>query len=84
MPFPGTTRFEPTISATGVIVQMCATGMPTCSSSVTIAAPQRVLVPQVEVRITASTPASRRCSAISRPSRRLLSSGFASPVVLRK
>jgi len=84
IPWPATIRFEPTISATGVIVQMCAVGMPARSSSVAIAAPQRVLVPQVEVRITASTPACRRYSAISRPSRRLLASGLVKPVVLRK
>ncbi len=84
MPLPGTTRLEPTISATGVIVQMWAVGSPARSSSVAIAAPQRVLVPQVEVRITASTPAARRCAAISRPRRRLFSSGLLRPQVLRK
>ena len=84
MPLPVTMRCDPTISATGTILHTCAVGRPAASSSVASAAPQRVLVPQVLVRITASTPSAFRCSAISRPKRRLFSSGFASPVVLRK
>ncbi len=46
---PFTIRFEPTISAIGVILAICTTGIPILSISFTIAAPQRVLVPQVEV-----------------------------------
>jgi hypothetical protein len=68
MPLPCTARFAPTISLIGVIVQIWTVGSPARSSSVVIAAPQRVLVPQVLVRITASTPASFRCAAMSRPS----------------
>ena len=81
MPFPCTTRLEPTIFATGVTAVTCATGMPAFSSSVAIAAPLRVLVPQVDVRMTASTPALFRFSAISWPMRRLFASGFANPVM---
>ena len=52
----GTIRLAPTVSEIGVTVQACTTGMPALSISFTIVAPQRVQVPQVEVRITASTP----------------------------
>src|SRR5436189_6294497 len=58
MPAADTMRLAPTITATGVMVETCTVGRPARSSSLAIAAPQRVLVPQVEVRITASTPAS--------------------------
>jgi hypothetical protein len=81
MPAAGTTRFAPTITATGVIVETCTVGNPAFSSSLAIAAPQRVLVPQVEVRMTASTRAARSFSAISRPMRSLCASVVATPVV---
>ena len=47
-----TMRFDPTASATGTIAVTWATGIPALSSSTVIAAPLRVLVPQVEVKIT--------------------------------
>ena len=81
MPCPRMMRLEPTASATGVIAVTWATGMPAFSNSVAIAAPLRVLVPQVEVKITESTPAALSLSAISRPIRRLFSSGLPLPVV---
>ena len=81
IPAAGTMRLAPTITATGVMVETCAVGRPARSSSFAIAAPQRVLVPQVEVRITASTPAARSCSAISRPMRSLWASVVATPTV---
>ena len=65
MPEPVIIRFEPTINATGVMVDTCAVGMPTLSNSTAIAAPQRVLVPQVEVKITPSTPSALSFLAIS-------------------
>jgi hypothetical protein len=71
IPAAGTIRLAPTITATGVIVDTCTVGSPERSNSLAIAAPQRVLVPQVEVRITASTPAARNWAAISRPMRAL-------------
>lgn len=77
------TRLEPTILATGVTAVTWATGIPARSSSVVIAAPLRVLVPQVEVKITASTPDSFNFWAISRPSRRLFAMGLARPDVER-
>lgn len=81
MPRPLTMRFEPMASATSVIAVTWVTGMPAFSNSVVIAAPLRVLVPHVEVRITASTPACFSLTAISLPMRRLLSSGLLFPVV---
>ena len=60
-------RSEPTSFATGIIVQICVTGISSFSISLLIAAPQRVLEPQVEVRITPVTPAAFSCSAISLP-----------------
>ena len=81
MPRPWTMRFEPTILATGTTEVTWQTGMPAFSNSVAIAAPLRVLVPQVEVRITASTPASFKAWAISLPIRRLLAKGLTSPDV---
>ena len=81
MPAAGTIRFAPTITATGVIVDTCTVGRPARSSSLAIAAPQRVLVPQVEVRMTASTPAALSLAAISRPMRWLWASVVATPVV---
>ena len=75
MPFPRTTRFEPTILAMGRAEVTCTTGMPAFSSSVVIAAPLRVLVPQVDVRMTASTPLSFTFWAISLPIRRVLDKG---------
>jgi len=81
MPHPWTTRFEPTILATGMTEVTWATAMPAFSSSVVIAAPLRVEVPHVDVRITASTPSAFNFCAISRPSRRLLARGLAKPEV---
>ena len=81
MPAACTMRLAPTITATGVMVETCTVGSPARSSSRAIAAPQRVLVPQVEVRMTASTPAARSCSAISAPMRALWASVVATPTV---
>jgi hypothetical protein len=57
MPPEAMARREPTSFATGIIVQICVTGILSFSISLLIAAPQRVLDPQVEVRITPVTPA---------------------------
>ncbi len=83
MPAPSTTRLDPTILAMGSAEVICTTGTPAFSSSVVIAAPLRVLVPQVEVRMTASIPSRLTLSAISRPSRRALERGLDSPEVER-
>ena len=57
MPPDGMARSEPTSFATGIMVQICVTGISSFSISLLIAAPQRVLEPQVEVRMTPVTPA---------------------------
>ena len=57
-------RSEPTSLATGIMVQICVTGIWSFSISLLIAAPQRVLDPQVDVRITPDTPAAFKRSAI--------------------
>ena len=64
MPPEAMARKDPTSFATGIIVQICATGIASFSISLLIAAPQRVLEPQVEVRITPVTPAAFNCSAM--------------------
>ena len=81
MPLPSTVRLAPTILATGNAAVICTVGMPAFSNSVVIAAPLRVLVPHVEVRMIASIPNCFAFAAISRPMRRVLESGFASPEV---
>lgn len=57
MAMVGIILFAPTVTEIGVTVHICTTGIPARSISFTIVAPQRVQVPQVEVMITASTPA---------------------------
>ena len=83
IPVPKTTRLDPTILAIGRAEVICTTGMPALSSSVVIAAPLRVLVPHVEVRMTASTPSCLIFSTISLPSRRVFDSGLERPQVER-
>jgi hypothetical protein len=64
---PGIILLDPTIIATCVIAHMCAVGIPRRSSSLAIAAPQRVLLPQVEVRTAPATPLDKSCEAMARP-----------------
>ncbi len=78
---PRTVRFEPNILAMGRAAVICTVGMPAFSNSVVIAAPLRVLVPHVEVRMMASMPNCFALAAISRPMRRVLESGLAKPEV---
>jgi hypothetical protein len=80
----GTIRMEPTIRATGGIGQMWAVGMPARSSSLVSAAPQRVLVPHVEVRIAAWTPCPFNSAAIARPILFTFSRMLAQPEVEKK
>ena len=61
----GTILLAPTVNEIGTTVQICTTGIPVLSISFTIVAPQRVHVPQVDVRITASTPAATKRVPIS-------------------
>jgi hypothetical protein len=67
IPAPLMILMEPIIEATGVIVQIWAVGIQHFSNSFVIAAPQRVLEPQVEVKIAPSTPSAVSCFAISIP-----------------
>ena len=60
-----TILLAPTVMEIGVTVQMWTTGSPALSISLTIVAPQRVQVPHVLVRITASTPSAISLFAIS-------------------
>lgn len=84
MPRAGTIRLAPTEAAMEVRVQMSAAGMPARSSSLTIVAPQRVPVPQVEVNTTPTLSANRALMswAISRPKRVALSTVVALPAVV--
>ncbi len=81
MPLPRTSRLAPTIFATGSAAVICTVGIPAFSNSVVIAAPLRVLVPHVEVRMIASMPSSLALAAISRPIRRVFDNGLDRPEV---
>ena len=81
MPEAGIIRLEPTIKAMGVIVQTCAVGIFSLSSSFVIAAPQRVLVPHVDVNMTPSTLSALSFSAMPRPIFRELSKLVLTPAV---
>ena len=77
MPPEAIARSEPTSFATGIIVQICVTGISSFSISLLIAAPQRVLEPQVEVRITPVTPAAfSRCGYVFTDVRRVFHGGM--------
>ncbi|EGW52548.1 hypothetical protein HMPREF1022_00521 [Desulfovibrio sp. 6_1_46AFAA] len=82
MPTPGTTRATPMACAMEVMVQICAVGIPARSSSLVIVAPQRVPVPQVEVRITPCTLSCFRALAMAAPKARLFSKEVPLPVVV--
>ena len=56
MLFDSMMRLTPMDSATGVMLHHWTMGMPAFSNSLVITAPQRVDVPQVEVRMAASMP----------------------------
>ena len=84
MPIPGTILFAPIVSDIGVIVAKCTTGIPARSISFTIVAPQRVHVPQVDVRITAPTSSSSNFLLKFSPNRLALSVAVPVPVVAIK
>lgn len=77
-------RLAPTEAAMEVRVQMRAAGMPARSNSLTIVAPQRVPVPQVEVKTTPTFCVNwaRMSRAISWPNRVALSTVVALPAVV--
>lgn len=83
MATPGTILFVPTVSIIGTIVAICTTGIPaTLSISRVIDAPHRVQVPQVDVRIAASTPAFLSSSPISCPNFSAFATAVPVPVVV--
>jgi len=65
-----------------VIAQRWTVGMPILSISFVSVAPQRVLVPQVEVNMTPETPSAFSSLAITSPNFLITSTIFATPVVL--
>lgn len=79
----GIILIAPTVLDIGVTVHICAAGIPTFSISLTIVAPQRVQVPQVDVIITPSTPLSNNSWAISFPIRVPSATDVEFPVVTK-
>ena len=79
---PRSTRFAPTICPMVGSAVTNTVAIPIRSISFASVAPQRVPVPQVPVRITASTPASRSSSAISRPNFADVATGVSTPEVV--
>ncbi len=77
-------RAAPTVTEIGVTVHTWAAGIPAFSNSLTIVAPQRVQVPQVEVMITASTPSALSWRTISAPMRVASATEVELPVVLQR
>lgn len=74
-------RLAPTVSEIGTIEQQWTTVSPILSISLTIVAPQRVQVPQVEVRMTACTPSATSLLPISMPNFFALATEVALPTV---
>jgi hypothetical protein len=79
---PRTMRFAPTIVAMVGRDVTNTVGRPARSISFASTDPQRVPVPQVPERRTASTPASRSSAAISDPNRVEAATGVPFPVVV--
>lgn len=77
-------RLAPVALATAVMLVICTVGIPARSSSFAIAAPQRVLVPHVEVSRAASTWSRRSRAIISAAIFLLFWREVFSPVVVRK
>jgi hypothetical protein len=78
---PRTMRFEPTDFASASRALIWTMGMPNVSISFASAAPPRLHDPQVEVRITPSTPAARSSRPISWAKRRIVGMTEVLPVV---
>ena len=78
----GTILFAPTVREMGTMVHTWTTGSPALSISFTIVAPQRVQVPQVDVRMTAVTPSAMSLRAISSPNRFALATAVPLPTVV--
>ena len=80
---PRTIRFDPTDLASASRALICATGIPWASSSFASAAPPRLQEPQVEVRITPSTPAALSSRPISWAKRRMVGMTEVLPTVVK-
>jgi hypothetical protein len=79
---PGIMRRTPIIIAVGVKAVTRAVGRPAFSSSLATTAPQRVPVPQVDVKITAETSCFLSSPAMLSPSFWHSSTVVATPVVV--
>lgn len=77
----GRMRFAPTVLEMGTMVHTCTVGMPFFSRALVSVAPQRVSVPQVEVRMAPCTLFASRSLAISSPNRSALATAVALPTV---
>ena len=81
----GIILLAPTLCEMGTIEAICTTGMsPESSMALASVAPQRVQVPQVEVRIAAVTSPSLRSRSIASPILTLLSTFVPIPHVVKK
>jgi hypothetical protein len=81
MALPRTMRFEPTDFASTSRALIWTIGMPSASNSLANAAPPRLHDPQVDVRITPSTPAALSSVPISWANRRIVGMTEVLPVV---
>ena len=81
MALPRTMRLEPTDFASASRALIWTMGMPNVSISFASAAPPRLQDPQVDVRITPSTPAARSSRPISWAKRRIVGRTEVLPVV---
>jgi hypothetical protein len=79
---PAMILFDPTMKATGIMEQTWAVGIPARSNSLESVAPQRVLVPQVDVRITPETDSALSSAAICFPILIIVSTTLATPAVV--
>ena len=84
MPTAGTILLAPIVSDIGTTVHIWTTGIPALSISLTIVAPQRVQVPQVDVSITAPTPSSTNFLEKSSPKLFAFPTDVPVPVVAMK
>ena len=78
---PRTMRVAPTDFASASSALIWTIGMPSVSNSFASAAPPRLHDPQVDVRITPSTPAARSSRPISWAKRRIVGMTEVLPVV---
>ena len=79
----GTILFAPTACEIGTIEQTCATGIPKLSIVFAIVAPQRVHVPQLEVRMAAWIPSNFILCATSIANFFALATAVALPTVAK-